>query len=91
MARGLVMTISLTPEQEKIVEDELRSGNSRTVEEVIGKALQALKQRETASSQGVVSREEQEAVRRMLEFAEQNRTRLDGLSVKYLIHEGHRL
>ena len=30
------MTITLTPEHERIVRDELRTGHFRTVEEVIG-------------------------------------------------------
>ena len=85
------MTINLTPEQEKIVQEELRAGNSRTVEEVIGRALRALQEKEGASSQNGRDREQREAVREMLEFAEKNRTRLDGVSVKDLIHEGHRL
>ncbi len=36
------MNIKLTPEQEKFVQHELKSGHFRTAEEVIGKALEAL-------------------------------------------------
>jgi hypothetical protein len=35
--------------------------------------------------------ERREAVRRMQEFAEKNRTSLKGISIKELIHEGHRV
>jgi hypothetical protein len=35
--------------------------------------------------------EQREAVREMLAFAEKNRVRLEGVSIKELIHEGHRL
>ena len=82
------MHINLTPEQEKIVKDELKSGHFRTVEEVIDEALQVLHEREQPSMPNGVQRE---AVREMLAFVKKNRTRLEGVSVKELIHEGHRL
>jgi len=41
-----VMTINLTPEQERIVKDELKAGHFRSVEEVIGEALQVLREKE---------------------------------------------
>ena len=81
------MNIKLTPEQEKIVKDKLKSGNFRTVEEVIDEALQVLREREQPSPNGA----QREAVREMLAFVEKNRARLEGVSVKELIHEGHRL
>ena len=40
------MNIKLNPEQEKIVEDELKSGHFRSAEEVIAEALQALREKE---------------------------------------------
>jgi len=85
------MTINLTPEQEKIVKEELKSGHFRTAEEVISQALYTLL--EAAHSVGAISDDSQrrEAVREMLNFAEKNRTPLQGISVKELIHEGHRL
>jgi len=64
------MNINLTPEQEKIVKDELKSGHFRSVEP---------------------NGAQREAVREMLAFVEKNRVRLEGVSVKELIHEGHRL
>jgi len=36
------MTINLTPEQEKIVKEELESGHFRTAEELISQALHTL-------------------------------------------------
>lgn len=41
------MHINLTPEQERIVRDELKSGHFRTAEEVIAKALEALREKRT--------------------------------------------
>jgi hypothetical protein len=85
------MNINLTPEQEKIVKDELRSGHFRSAEEVIGEALQVLRTRDHSSSGLATNGAQREAVREMLAFAEKNRVRLEGVTVKELIHEGHRL
>lgn len=88
--RSTVVNIKLTPEQEKIVQDELKSGHFRSIEQVIGEALRALHEKEQPSS--AVSRGAQgDAVREMLAFVERNCVRLEGLSVKELIREGHRL
>ncbi len=85
------MNIHLTPEQEKIVKDKLKTGHFRNAEEVIGKALQILREREQSSVAGTPNGAEREAVREMLAFVEKNRVRLEGVSVKDLIREGHRL
>ncbi len=85
------MKIDLTPEQERIVEDELKSGHFRTAEEVIGEALQVLRHRGKSEATSTPDGAQGEAVREMLEFVEKNRVRLEGVSVKELIHEGHRL
>jgi Arc/MetJ-type ribon-helix-helix transcriptional regulator len=85
------MNIRLTPEQERIVEDELKSGHFRTPEEVIDEALQALREKEQSSGRTASNGEQRDAVREMLAFIEKNRVRLEGLSVKELVREGHRL
>jgi Arc/MetJ-type ribon-helix-helix transcriptional regulator len=85
------MNIKLSPEQEKIIRDELQSGHFRNVEEVIAEALQALREKERSQSAAGPNGQQRDAVREMLAFVEKNRTRLDGVSVKQLIHEGHRL
>ena len=85
------MNIKLTPEQEQIVRDELNSGHFRSVEEVIGEALQVLRQKEGSGRDATSNGDQREAVREMLQFVEKNRVRLEGVSVKELIHEGHRL
>ena len=83
------MNINLTPEQERILKDELKSGHFKSVEELIGEALQALREKEkpAASPNGA----QQEAVREMLAFVEKNHVRLQDVTVKELIREGHRL
>jgi putative addiction module CopG family antidote len=85
------MNINLTPEQEKIVKEELKSGHFHSVEEVIAEALQALSEKERSRSTGTANGAQREAVREMLAFVERNRVRLEGVTVKELIHEGHRL
>jgi Arc/MetJ-type ribon-helix-helix transcriptional regulator len=85
------MNIDLTPEQEKIVKDELQSGHFRNVEEVIGEALLVLREKEQSAAGVTANGAQREAVREMLAFVEKNHVRLEGVSVKELIHEGHRL
>ncbi|MGC2422478.1 MAG: hypothetical protein WA405_12615 [Candidatus Acidiferrales bacterium] len=85
------MNIHLTPEQEKIVKEKLKTGQFRSAEEVIGEALQILHEKEQPSAAGTPNGAQREAVREMLAFVEKNRVRLEGVSVKELIHEGHRL
>ena len=85
------MNINLTPGQEKIVKDELRSGHFHNAEEVIGEALHVLREKEQSSGGVTSNGAQREAVREMLAFVEKNCVRLEGVSVKELIHEGHRL
>ena len=84
------MNINLTPEQERIVNDELKSGHFRSAEEVIANALVALREKER-SSLADDNGHHDDAVREMLNFVEKNRTPVHGVSVKQLIHEGHSL
>jgi Arc/MetJ-type ribon-helix-helix transcriptional regulator len=85
------MEIHLTPEQERMVKHELESGHFRSAEEVITEALVALERANVAGDSAWNSMKQDQAVREMLDFAEKNRTQLQGISVKQLIHEGHRL
>ena len=71
--------------------DELKSGHFRTAEEVIAEALQALREKEQSSREITGDGAQGEAVREMLAFVEKNRVRLEGVTVKELIREGHRL
>jgi hypothetical protein len=58
---------------------------------VIGEALHVLREKEQSLIRVKPTTAQGEAVREMLAFVEKNRVRLEGLSVKELIHEGHRL
>lgn len=44
------MTIHLKPEQERIIEDEIRAGHFRDAEDVLDHALSALLEKERAAS-----------------------------------------
>jgi Arc/MetJ-type ribon-helix-helix transcriptional regulator len=85
------MNVNLTPEQERIIHDELKSGHFRSVEEVIATALAALREKERSSLAVNGAGDQASAVREMLNFVAENRTPLQGISVKQLIREGHRL
>jgi Arc/MetJ-type ribon-helix-helix transcriptional regulator len=85
------MNINLTPAQEKSVKDELKTGHFHTVEEVIGEALQVVREKERSAGPGIPNGAQRQAAREMLAFVEKNRVRLEGISVKELIREGHRL
>ena len=85
------MKISLTPEQEKIVQEKLKSGHFRTPEEVVDEALRALRPKEQPLPSSERDGSQREAVHEMLAFVEKNHVRLQDVSVKELIHEGHRL
>jgi hypothetical protein len=85
------MNINLTPDLERIVNDELKSGHFRSPEEVIAKALAALREKEGFAVAADSNGGYEKAVREMLNFVAENRTPLHGISVKQLIREGHRL
>lgn len=85
------MKISLTPDQERIVKEELQSGHFRTAEDVISEALRALREKDQPSPVALPNGDQRQAVLEMLAFVERNSVRLEDVSVKQLIHEGHRL
>jgi hypothetical protein len=82
------MKINLSSEQEQIIKDELKSGHFRSAEDVIARALAVLREKKLSSP---LDGPYDDAVRRMLDFVEMNRTPLRDVSVKELIHEGHPL
>jgi len=82
--------IDLTPEQEKFVRDQLKNGHFHSAEEVIAEALRSLRHK-VESSAAAPNGTQREAVAEMLAFLQTNSVRLEGTSVKELIHEGHRL
>ncbi len=82
------MNVKVAPEQEQIIKDELKTGRFRTAEEVVAVALETLRKKDHFAG---AAEDRRDAVREVLTFVEKNRPRLDGISVKELIHEGHPL
>lgn len=76
-------------EQERIVREELDAGRFRSEEELIGAALQGLREREVCEK--VAGTDQNGAVHDTLVFVEKNRVELKGVTVRRLIEEGRRL
>jgi Arc/MetJ-type ribon-helix-helix transcriptional regulator len=82
-------TVHLTPQSERLLEEQLARDPFSSPEEVIEKALESLAQKESISAGRVPSvKSPAEAVADILEI--QKRNRLGGLRIKDLIHEGHK-
>jgi len=80
------MTVELKPEHERIIQEQLASGQFKSVDEVLTTALSSLPHdrrfdRETR----------RKAVRRMIEFGERRNLSLGEPVTRELLHEGHRL
>ena len=80
------MTITLKPDTERLIKEELKRGHYKDAEEVIQRALQTLH----ATHQAVPNKEQecQEAAARIRELRKE--VILGGLKIKDLIHEGHK-
>jgi hypothetical protein len=63
----------------------LKPGNFRTPEEVVAKALDALREKDRSSAAVGSNGRHDSAVREMLTFVEENRTALQDITVKQLI------
>jgi putative addiction module CopG family antidote len=83
------MNVNLTPDQQKLIEKEIEAGRFRSAEEVISEAFKALQER--GSTLSASKKNARQAVGEMRAFVERNRVRLEDISVKQLIHEGHRM
>jgi Arc/MetJ-type ribon-helix-helix transcriptional regulator len=79
------MTIQLSPEQERAIQDAIKSGFVRSVDEFIEVAIAMLPQ---PKDQNENSR--REAIRRMEEFGKKYHLSLGEPITRRLLHEGHR-
>ena len=82
------MTIHLTPETEKLVQEELENGHFRSIEEIIVEGVHARREKQGRLRAEV---ERHQAVERALDLAKHRAIPLEGVSIKELLHEGHRL
>jgi Arc/MetJ-type ribon-helix-helix transcriptional regulator len=82
------MDIHLDSRGERLIERQLRSGRYHSPEQVVVSALEALTQNEQAITQ---NDERRRAVQDMLAFAgEHGFTLGEDLSIRDLVHEGHK-
>ena len=79
------MTIQLSPEQERVIQEAIRSGVVHSVDEFIDAAIAMLRQ---PKDQNENSR--REAIRRMEEFGEKYHLSFGEPITRKLLHEGHR-
>jgi Arc/MetJ-type ribon-helix-helix transcriptional regulator len=83
------MTITLNPEQERIIQEEIQSGHFRNPEEVLDRALAVLREKENSPHTDVAKEERvrraQTAVARIQELSKG--LSLGGLKIKDLIDE----
>jgi Arc/MetJ-type ribon-helix-helix transcriptional regulator len=80
------MTITLKPDTERLINEELKTGQYKDAEEVIQRALQTLHATHQATPNQV--QECQEAAARIREL--RKGVTLGGLKIQDLIHEGHK-
>jgi Arc/MetJ-type ribon-helix-helix transcriptional regulator len=80
------MTITLKPDTERLINEELKRGHYKDAEEVIQRALQTLHATHQVSSSQM--HECQEAAAHIREL--RNGVTLVGLNIQDLIHEGHK-
>jgi Arc/MetJ-type ribon-helix-helix transcriptional regulator len=83
------MDVSLTPEQERLINEAMRSGQYRDTTEVLDDALHALEQKHRKEPVSIAER--QEAIERLRTFGKRHALSLEsGVTVKDLIDEGRR-
>jgi Arc/MetJ-type ribon-helix-helix transcriptional regulator len=82
------MILTLNPEHERMVNEELRAGRYSSAEEVIGCALEALREKDL----GILLRGEKRDPKRAAARIRERRkgVTLGGLSIKDLVNEGRR-
>jgi Arc/MetJ-type ribon-helix-helix transcriptional regulator len=70
------------------VQEELQSGHFNSIDELIIQGVQAWREKHYLQS---TIKDTRQAVDRALEFAKHRAVPLKGISIKELIHEGHRM
>lgn len=83
------MPINVKPETEQLVQEEIQSGHFRSVDEIIIEGVQSWRVKHHARQIG--SEQRRRAVEEALAFARDKAIPIGQISIKELIHEGHRL
>ena len=79
------MTITLNPDQEKAIEEAIRSGKFASADEFIASAIASFQQQPPAADSS-----RREAVRRMAEFGEKHGLQLGEAVTRKFLHTAHR-
>jgi len=82
------MSVTLSLEHERMVNEELRTGHYLSADEVIGRALEALRERDHGRLRQGVKRDPRGAAARIRE--QRKGLTLGGLTIKDLVNEGRR-
>jgi Arc/MetJ-type ribon-helix-helix transcriptional regulator len=82
------MILTLDPDHERMVNEELRTGPYRSAGEVIGCALEALREKERGFLRRAEKRDPKRAAARIRE--RRKGVTLGGLKIKDLVNEGRR-
>ncbi len=80
--------IQLNPETERLVQEELQSGHFHSIDDIIVRGIRARPEKDQPQRSEAQRRQ---AVERALDFAKHRAVSLDGVSIKELLHEGHRV
>jgi Arc/MetJ-type ribon-helix-helix transcriptional regulator len=83
------MSIEIQPETERLVRKEIQNGHFATVDEIILAGVRARQEQRSYTPAGSEAR--REAIARLLAYAKEHAVSLNGISIKDLIHEGHRV
>ena len=81
------MTIHLSPETEKLVEQEIASGRFHSVDEIIQRGIKTREDEAEAEKW----QQHNEAVSRILDYAQNHALPLEGITIKQLLEEGRRM
>ncbi len=82
------VTIQLKPETERLVQEELQGGHFHSIDDIILQGIRARREKEPSQRS---QDQRRQAVERALEFAKRRAVELNGLSIKELLHKGHRM
>jgi Arc/MetJ-type ribon-helix-helix transcriptional regulator len=80
--------IQLNPETERLVQEELQSGHFHSIDDIILQGIRARREKEQPQRSEAQRRQ---AVELALDFAKHRAVPLNGVSIKELLHEGHRM
>lgn len=83
------MTINIQPETERLVHEEIQSGHFHSVDEIIIEGVRSWRAKHGSNQTGPEQR--RKAVEDALAFARDKAISLGEISIRDLIHEGHRL